>query len=87
MAPGVRTLAVGIDDFLFFVTFLLGLLVVLGAWSLPFIGLGMAAYYVLRGRVSRGALRALVVGVPLAAALGLALIIGAMVLYVNAISQ
>ena len=77
----------GMDDFLFFVTFLLGLLVVLGAWSLPFIGMGVATYYVLRGRVSRWALRALVVGIPLAAALGIALIIGALVLYVNAISE
>jgi hypothetical protein len=75
------------DDFLFFFTFLLRLLLVLGAWSLPFVGIGLAAYYVFRGRVSRWTLRALVVGVPLAVALGVGLLIGAMVLFVDAISE
>ena len=44
-------------------------------------------YYVFSGRVSRWPLKALVVGIPLAVALGLALVVGAMVLYVNAISK
>jgi hypothetical protein len=44
-------------------------------------------YYVIGGRASRWPLRALVVGIPLAVALGLALVVGAMVLYVNAISE
>ena len=63
---------------------LLGLLIALVLWIAPFVGLGLAAYYVFRGRVSRRALRALVVGIPLAVALGLALIMGAIVIYLNA---
>jgi hypothetical protein len=57
----------------------------------PFVGLGLAAYYIFRGRVSRWALRALVVGIPLAVAFGLALILGGimggMFIYLNAISE
>jgi hypothetical protein len=45
---------------------------------------GVVAYYVFRDRVSRWALRALVVGIPFAVALGLALILGTIVLYLNA---
>jgi hypothetical protein len=71
----------------FYVTFFLGLSIVLILWLSPFVGLGLAAYYVFRGRGSRWALRALVVGIPLAAAFGIALLIGGMVLYVNAISE
>ena len=71
----------------FYVTFFLGLSIVLILWLSPFVGLGLAAYYVFRGRVSGWALRALVVGIPLAAAFGIALLIGGMVLYVNAISE
>ena len=63
---------------------LLGLLIVLVLWTAPFVGLGLAAYYVFRGRVPRRTLRALVVGIPLAVALGLAMIMGAIVLYLNA---
>jgi hypothetical protein len=74
-------------DLIFIVTLLLGSLIVLVVWLSPFVGLGLATYYVLRGRVSRWALRALVVGIPLAVAFGLALMVGAMVLYVNAISE
>ena len=81
MAEGIRLLAMGIDDFVIVISFLLGLLVVLVVWLTPFVGLGVGAYYVFRGRVSRWALRALVVGIPLAVALGLALIFGAMILY------
>ena len=44
-------------------------------------------YYVFSGRVSRWPLRALVVEIPLAVAFGLALVVGAMVLYVSAISE
>ena len=80
----VRLLAVGVWDFIGIVSVLLGLLIVLVLWIAPFVGLGLAAYYVFRGRVSRWALRALVVGIPLAVAFGLALIMGAMVLYLNA---
>jgi purine-cytosine permease-like protein len=75
---------VGVWDFIGIVSVLLGLLIVLVLWIAPFVGLGLAAYYVFRGRVSRRALRALVVGIPLAVALGLALILGAIVLYLNA---
>jgi hypothetical protein len=71
-----------------------GLLIVFALFVLsiaPFVGLGLAAYYVFRGRVSRWALRALVVGIPLAVALGLALIMGAIAivlfLYLNAIIE
>jgi len=69
---------------------LLELLIVLVLFVLsiaPFVGLGLAAYYVFRGRVSRWALRALVVGIPFAVALGLALIMGAIALYLIAISE
>ena len=81
-----------IGAFVFVVTFLLGLSIVLATtWLAPFVGVGLAAYYVFRGRVSRRALRALVVGIPLAVALGLALIIGAIAtvlfLYMNAITE
>jgi len=77
-----------IGDFVLVVTFLLGLSIVLSVtWLAPFVGLGLAAYYVFRGRVSRWVLRALVVGIPLAVALGLALIMGAMVLYLIAIIE
>jgi hypothetical protein len=69
----------------FVVTFLRGLLVMLAAWSLPFIGMGLAAYYVFHGRVSRWALRALVVGIPLAVAIGLALIVSGIVIFLAAI--
>ena len=74
----------GVWDFIGIVSALLGLLIVLILWIAPFVGLGLAAYYVFRGRVSRRALRALVVGIPLAVALGLALIMGAIVIYLNA---
>ena len=84
VAEVVRLLAVGVWDFIGIVSVLLGLLIVLVLWIAPFVGLGLAAYYVFRGRVSRWALRALVVGIPLAVAFGLALIMGAMVLYLNA---
>ena len=76
-----------IDDFVF-VAFLLVFSMGMVTCLAPFVGLGLAAYYVFRGRVSRWALRALVVGIPLlAVALGLALIVGAMALYANAISE
>jgi cytochrome bd-type quinol oxidase subunit 1 len=65
----------------------LGLLVVLVVWLTPFVGLGVGAYYVFRGRVSRRALRALVVGIPLAVAFAPALIVAGMVLFVNTISE
>ena len=74
----------GVWDFIGIVSVLLGLLIVLVLWIAPFVGLGLAAYYVFRGRVSRWTLRALVVGIPLAVALGLAMIMGAIVLYLNA---
>ena len=74
----------GAWDFIGIVSMLLGLLIALVLWIAPFVGLGLAAYYVFRGRVSRRALRALVVGIPLAVALGLALIMGAIVIYLNA---
>ena len=53
----------------------------------PFVGLGVGTYYIFRGRVSRWALRALVVGIPLGVAFGLALIMGAMVLYLFTIIE
>jgi hypothetical protein len=84
VAQGVRLLAVGVWDFIGIVSVLLGLLTVLVLWIAPFVGLGLAAYYVFRGRVSRWALRALVVGIPFAVALGLTLILGSIVLYLNA---
>ena len=77
----------GVWDFIGIVSLLLGLYIWLVLWIAPFVGLGLAAYHVFRGRVSRWTLRALVVGIPLAVALGLALILGAMVLYLNAISE
>ncbi len=83
MAQDVRLLAVGVWDFIGIVAVLLALLTVLVLWIAPFVGLGLDAYYVFRGRVSRWTLRALVVGIPLAVALGLALIMGAIVLYLN----
>ena len=73
----------GVWDFIGIVSVLLGLLIVLVLWIAPSVGLGLAAYYDLRGRVSRLALRALVVGIPFAVALGLALILGAIVIYSN----
>ena len=73
----------GVWDFIGIVSVLLGLLIVLVLWIAPFVGLGLAAYYVFRGRVSRWTLRALVVGIPLAVALGLALILGAIAIYLN----
>jgi purine-cytosine permease-like protein len=75
---------VGVWDFISIVSALLGILIVLVLWIAPFVGLGLAAYYVFRGRVSRRALRALVLGMPLAVGLGLALMLGAIVLYLNA---
>jgi hypothetical protein len=87
VAEGVRVLATGMGEFVFYVTFLLGSLLVLVLWLAPFVGLGVGAYYVFRGRVSRWALRALVVGIPLSVAFAFALIVGAMVLFVNAISE
>jgi hypothetical protein len=75
---------VGVGDFIGIVSLLLALFIWLVLWIAPFVGLGLAAYYVFRGRVSRWTLRALVVGIPLAVALGLALIRGAIVLYLNA---
>jgi flagellar biosynthesis protein FliR len=75
---------VGVGDFIGIVSLLLALFIWLVLWIAPFVGLGLAAYYVFRGRVSRWTLRALVVGIPLAVALGLALIMGAIVLYLNA---
>ena len=74
----------GVWDFISIVSALLGILIVLVLWIAPFVGLGLAAYYVFRGRVSRRALRALVLGMPLAVGLGLALMLGAIVLYLNA---
>jgi hypothetical protein len=74
---------VGVGDFIGIVSLLLALFIWLVLWIAPFVGLGLAAYYVFRGRVSRWTLRALVVGIPLAVALGLALIMGAIVLYLN----
>jgi hypothetical protein len=47
----------------------------------PFVGVGLAAYYIFRGRVSRWTLRALVVGIPFAVALGLALLMGAIAIF------
>ena len=73
----------GVGDFIGIVSLLLALFIWLVLWIAPFVGLGLAAYYVFRGRVSRWTLRALVVGIPLAVALGLALIMGAIVLYLN----
>jgi cytochrome bd-type quinol oxidase subunit 1 len=84
---GVRILAVGIGQFLFDAFILLEIVVGLVLFLAPFVGLGLAAYYVFRGRVSRWALRALVLGIPLAIAVACALIIGGMVIYVNAISE
>jgi flagellar biosynthesis protein FliR len=83
---------VGVGDFIGIVSLLLALFIWLVLWIAPFVGLGLAAYYVFRGRVSRWTLKALVVGIPLAVALGLALIMGAIVLclnvrYLNAISE
>jgi hypothetical protein len=43
---------VGVGDFIGIVSVLLGLLMVLVLWIAPFVGLGLAAYYVFRGRVS-----------------------------------
>jgi hypothetical protein len=83
VAQGVRLLAVGVWDFVGIVSVLQGLWLVLVLWIAPFVGLGLGTYYVFRGRVSRWALRALVVGIPFAVALGLALILGAIVLYLN----
>ena len=82
----------GVGDFIGIVSLLLALFIWLVLWIAPFVGLGLAAYYVFRGRVSRWTLRALVVGIPLSVALGLALIMGAIVLclnvrYLNAISE
>jgi hypothetical protein len=57
VAQGVRLLAVGVWDFVGIVSVLLGLSIVLVLWIAPFVGLGLAAYYVFRGRVSRRALR------------------------------
>ena len=74
----------GVGDFIGIVSLLLALFIWLVLWIAPFVGLGLAAYYVFRGRVSRWTLRALVVGIPLSVALGLALIMGAIVLYLNA---
>ena len=83
MAQGGRLLAVGVWDFIGIVSVLLGLLIALVLWIAPFVGLGLAAYYVFRGRASRWTLRTLVVRIPLAVALRLALILGAIVLYLN----
>ena len=73
----------GVWDSIGIVSVLLGLLIVFVLSIAPFVGLGLAAYYVFRGRVSRWTLGALVVGIPLAVALGLALIMGAIAIYLN----
>ena len=73
----------GVWDFIGIVSVLLGLLIVFVLSIAPFVELGLAAYHVFRGRVSRWTLRTLVVGIPLAVALRLALILGAIVLYLN----
>jgi hypothetical protein len=55
VAQGVRRLGMDVGDFVLVVTFLLGLSIVLSVtWLAPFVGLGLAAYYVFRGRVSPG---------------------------------
>lgn len=40
----------GVGDFIGIVSVLLGLFIVLVLWIAPFVGLGLAAYYVFRGR-------------------------------------
>lgn len=77
----------GIGDFIFVVSFLLGLLIVLVVWLSPFVGIGLAVYYVFRGRVSRWGHIALVIGIPLALIFAFALGVGVMVFFVNAISE
>ena len=74
-------------EFVFVVTSLLGVLFVLVAWLTPFVGLGVGVYYLLRGRVSRRSFRALVVGIPLAVAFALVLVVSVMVFIVNTISN
>lgn len=74
-------------EFVFVVTFLLGVLFVLVAWLTPFVGLGAGVYYLFRGRISRRTLRVLVVGIPLAVAFALGLIVGFMFFIVNTISN